>query len=150
MLNVSPNQNSKIMKVKNILIAAAALVGLTLFASSCKEDDGNIPENASSIANTKWVAEVKDNKTDIDPLGWTLTFDGNNRFTLTSKAGSLGDVSHSGTYIYKHPKVTLSLDKAWDAQPTVLSFDLTRTSEETLTGYLFTKKVKVIFTKEKK
>ena len=28
------------MKVKNILFAVAALVGLTLFASSCKEDDG--------------------------------------------------------------------------------------------------------------
>ena len=137
------------MKVKNILIAAMALIGLTLFASSCKEDDGKIPENASSLVNTKWVAEVKDNKTDIDPVAWELTFDGNNRFTITSKAGSLGAVSHSGTYVYKHPKVTLSLDKAWDAQPGVLSFDLTRTSENTLTGYFFSKKLKVDFTKKK-
>lgn len=137
------------MKVKNILIAAMALIGLTLFASSCKEDDGKIPENASSLVNTKWVAEVKDNKTDIDPVAWELTFDGNNRFTITSKAGSLGAVSHSGTYVYKHPKVTLSLDKAWDAQPGVVSFDLTRTSEETLSGYFFTKKLKVDFTKKK-
>lgn len=126
-----------------------ALIGLTLFASSCKEDDGKIPENASSLVNTKWVAEVKDNKTDIDPVAWELTFDGNNRFTITSKAGSLGAVSHSGTYVYKHPKVTLSLDKAWDAQPGVVSFDLTRTSEETLSGYFFTKKLKVDFTKKK-
>ena len=137
------------MKVKNILFAVAALVGLSLFASSCKEDDGKIPENASSLVNTKWVAEVKDNKTDIDPVAWELTFDGNNRFTITSKAGSLGAVSHSGTYVYKHPKVTLSLDKAWDAQPGVVSFDLTRTSEETLSGYFFTKKLKVDFTKKK-
>ena len=137
------------MKVKNILIATMALIGLTLFASSCKEDDGKIPENASSLVNTKWVAEVKDNKTDIDPVAWELTFDGNNRFTITSKAGSLGAVSHSGTYVYKHPKVTLSLDKAWDAQPGVVSFDLTRTSEETLSGYFFTKKLKVDFTKKK-
>ena len=137
------------MKVKNILFAVAALVGLTLFASSCKEDDGNIPENASSLVNTTWMAEVKDNKTDIDPVEWILTFDDNNRFTLTSKVGDLGAMSHFGTYIYKHPKVTLSLDKVWDAQPTVLSFDLTRTSEETLTGYLFTKKVKVNFSKKK-
>lgn len=137
------------MKVKNILIAAAALVGLTLFASSCKEDDG--PENASSLVNTTWVgvAEVKDNMTVLDPMAWILTFDGNNRFTLTSKVGSQGAVSHSGTYIYKHPKVTLSIDKAWDAQPTVLSFDLTRTSEETLRGYLFTKMFLVKFTKKK-
>lgn len=149
MLNVSPNQNSKIMKVKNILIATMALIGLTFFASSCKEDDRNIPDNASSLVNTKWVAEVKDNKTDIDPVAWELTFDGNNRFTLTSTAGSLGSLSHSGTYIYKHPKVTLSLDKAWDAQPGVLSFDLTRTSENTLTGYFFSKKLKVDFTKKK-
>ncbi len=144
------HQISKIMKVKNILIATMALIGLTLFASSCKEEDENIPDNASSLANTTWVAEVKDNKTDIDPVAWILTFDGNNRFTLTSKAGNLGAISRNGTYIYKHPKVTLSLDKAWDAQPGVLSFDLTRTSEDTLTGYLFTKKVKVNFTKEKK
>ena len=137
------------MKVKNILIATMALIGLTLFASSCKEDDRNIPDNASSLVNTKWVAEVKDNKTDIDPVAWELTFDGNNRFTITSKAGSLGAVSHSGTYVYKHPKVTLSLDKAWDAQPGVVSFDLTRTSEETLSGYFFTKKLKVDFTKKK-
>ena len=137
------------MKVKNILVATMALIGLTLFASSCKEDDGNIPDNASSLVNTTWVAEVKDNKTDIDPVAWILTFDGNNRFTLTSKAGSLGAMSHSGTYIYKHPKVTLSLDKAWDAQPGVLSFDLTRTSETTLTGYFFSKKLKVDFTKKK-
>lgn len=137
------------MKVKNILIAAMALIGLSLFASSCKEDDGKIPENASSLVNTKWVAEVKDNKTDIDPVAWVLTFDANNRFTITSKAGSLGAVSHSGTYVYKHPKVTLSLDKAWDAQPGVVSFDLTRTSEETLSGYFFTKKLKVDFTKKK-
>ena len=127
-----------------------ALIGLTLFASSCKEEDENIPDNASSLANTKWVAEVKDNKTDIDPIAWVLTFDANNRFTITSMAGNLGTKSRTGTYIYKHPKATLSLDKAWDAQPGVLSFDLTRTSEDTLTGYLFTKKVKVNFTKEKK
>ena len=125
-----------------------ALIGLTLFASSCKEEDENIPDNASSLANTTWVAEVKDNKTDIDPVAWILTFDGNNRFTLTSKAGNLGAISN-GTYIYKHPKVTLSLDKAWDAQPGVLSFDLTRTSENTLTGYFFSKKLKVDFTKKK-
>lgn len=143
------HQTRKIMKVKNILFAVAALVGLSLFASSCKEDDGKIPENASSLVNTKWVAEVKDNKTDIDPVAWVLTFDANNRFTITSKAGSLGAVSHSGTYVYKHPKVTLSLDKAWDAQPGVVSFDLTRTSEETLSGYFFTKKLKVDFTKKK-
>lgn len=135
------------MKVKNMLFATMALIGLTLFATSCKEDDG--PENASSLVNTKWVAEVKDNKTDIDPVAWVLTFDGNNRFTLTSTAGSLGSLSHSGTYIYKHPTVTLSLDKAWDAQPGVLSFDLTRTSENTLTGYFFSKKLKVDFTKKK-
>lgn len=137
------------MKVKNILFAAAALVGLTLFASSCKEDDENIPENASPLANTEWEAKVKDNKTDIDPIAWVLTFDANNRFTITSMAGNLGTKSRTGTYIYKHPKATLSLDKAWDAQPGVLSFDLTRTSENTLTGYFFTKKLKVDFTKKK-
>lgn len=143
------HQISKIMKVKNILFATMALIGLTLFASSCKEEDENIPDNASSLANTTWIAEVKDNKTDIDPVAWIITFDDNNRFTLSSRAGDLGTVSRNGTYIYKHPKVTLSLDKAWDAQPGVLSFDLTRTSEDTLTGYLFTKKVKVNFTKKK-
>lgn len=143
------HQISKIMKVKNILIATMALIGLTLFASSCKEEDENIPENASPLANTEWEAKVKDNKTDIDPVAWTLTFDDNNRFTLKSEAGNLGAFSRTGTYIYKHPKATLSLDKAWDAQPGVLSFDLTRTSENTLTGYFFTKKLKVDFTKKK-
>ncbi|WP_297237621.1 hypothetical protein [uncultured Porphyromonas sp.] len=137
------------MKVKNILVATMALIGLTLFASSCKEDDENIPENASPLANTEWEAKVKDNKTDIDPIAWVLTFDANNRFTITSMAGNLGAKSRTGTYIYKHPKATLSLDKAWDAQPGVLSFDLTRTSENTLTGYFFTKKLKVDFIKKK-
>ena len=143
------HQISKIMKVKNILIATMALIGLTLFASSCKEEDENIPDNASSLANTTWVAEVKDNKTDIDPVAWILTFDGNNRFTLTAKDNRSGR-SCNGTYIYKHSKVTLNFGNAWDQQLRIFSFDLTRTSEETLTGYLFTKKVKVNFTKEKK
>lgn len=136
------------MKVKNILLTLTALLGLTLLATSCKEDDGKIPENGSSIANTTWVAAVKDNKTDIDPVAWVLTFDKDNRFTLTSKAGSLGAFELKGTYIYKHPTITCSLDKAWDAQPGVVSFDLTRTSDKTITGYFFTKKLKVDFEKK--
>ena len=135
------------MKVKNILFAVAALVGLTLFATSCKEDDG--PENASSLVNTKWVAEVKDNKTDIDPVAWTLTFYDNKLFTLTAKDNRSGR-SCNGTYIYKHSKVTLNFGNAWDQQLRIFSFDLTRTSEDTFTGYLFyNKKVKVNLKKKK-
>lgn len=136
------------MKAKNILLSIFALVGLTLLATSCEEEDSRVPDTGSSLAKTTWVAKVKDNNTDIDPVAWTLKFDANNRFTLVSEAGSLGAFSLKGTYIYKHPTVTCSFDKAWEAQPTVLSFDLTRTGEKQLSGYVFTKKLSIDFEKQ--
>jgi hypothetical protein len=133
--------------IKSILLGTVALLGMMTLVTACDNDDDKAEEpiDKTTLVGTEWATIVKAPEEGYDAVTWVLTFSEGNRFTFFSYGGKLGKWGYTGNYVYHYPKATCYFDKLNDIDPDALTFDLYRTADDTLTGYVLTKDRKLDF-----